>query len=70
MKATQVKATDADAMTEKKRHVTKVQRKVVEKNITPQPARYTTEMTRKPNIGRRSSRRTETHPRHSQGTRT
>ena len=39
MKEAQVRNTEAEAMTEKNRHVTKVHRKVVEKNITPHPVR-------------------------------
>ena len=39
MKEAQVRNTEAEAMTEKNRHVTNVHRKVVEKNITPQPVR-------------------------------
>jgi len=62
-----VRNTDADAMTLKHFHVTKVQRKVTEKNITLHPPRYRSDSIKKMNIGTRSSRRTAYHPVASHG---
>ena len=50
MIAMHVKTTEADAMTAKKNQVINVQRKVVEKNITPHPAKYNKDRKRKMNI--------------------
>lgn len=57
-----VKNTDAEDTMPKKFQVTKVQRKVVDKNMTPQPARYKTDRPRKAIIPSLNSRRTENQP--------
>jgi hypothetical protein len=61
-KHTSVRNTDAVAMMLKNLHVTKVHRKVVEKNMTPHPPRYRNDSIKKINIGALSSRRTANHP--------
>jgi hypothetical protein len=49
-------------MIEKRSHVMKVQRKVVEMNMTPQPPRYTMQRPKKTSIGILSSRLEPNHP--------
>ncbi len=62
MKQEAVRKTELLAMTLKNRQVMKVQRKVVEKNMTLQPPKYKILKNRKTNIGARNSRRTPNHP--------
>jgi hypothetical protein len=57
-----VRITEVVAMIEKNVQVTKVQRNVVEINMTPHPPRYRTESAKKTIVGTLSSRRTANHP--------
>jgi hypothetical protein len=61
-KQKKVKNTDAVDTSKKNCHVLKVQRNVVDKNITPHPARYRTVNPRKATMPSLCSRRTENHP--------
>jgi hypothetical protein len=62
VKQANVNETEATAMIEKRSHVIKVQRKVVETNMIPQPPRYTIQRPKKTNIGILSSRLEPNHP--------
>lgn len=57
-----IRMTDSIVTTLKKRHVTKVQRKVGESNMTPHPTIYKQDRTKNTTIGILSSLRTANQP--------
>jgi hypothetical protein len=62
MQAMSVNSADPDTIKLKKRHCTKVQRKVADANMTPHPRRYPKDKTKNISMGILSSRRTANHP--------
>ena len=62
MNAISANATEMAAITANSVHSWKVQRKVRDTNITPNPVRYSAATTTNATMGQRNSRRAETQP--------